>query len=57
MIDMKKYILMLMCIAALSCNDKLAELEIVDFGAAVDEYAMPLSYRQGSFEIEVVSAV
>ena len=55
MIDMKKYILMLMCIAALSCNDKLAELEIVDFGAAVDEYAMPLSYRQGSFEIEVVS--
>ncbi len=53
---MKKYILMLMCFVALSCNDKLAELEIVDFGAAVaDEYAMPLSYRQGSFDIQVVS--
>lgn len=52
---MKKYILMLMCLAALSCNDRLAELEIVEFGAGVDEDIMPLSYRQGSFEMEVVS--
>ena len=42
-------------LAVLPRGHKLAELEIVDFGAAVDEYAMPLSYRQGSFEIEVVS--
>lgn len=44
-----------MCLAALSCNDKLAELDVVEFGAAVDEYTMPLSYRQGSFDIEIIS--
>lgn len=52
---MKKYIMMLMCLLALSCNDKLAELEIVEFGAGVKEDIMPLSHKPGEFEIEVIS--
>ena len=57
---MKKYVsIILMCLMALSCSDKLAELEIVEFGAALveknAESLMPLAYRSGSFQVEVVS--
>ena len=34
---MKRYLILLMCLLALSCTDKLAELEIVEFGAQVYE--------------------
>lgn len=45
-----------MCLLALSCTDKLAELEIVEFGAQVyEEYEMPLSYRAGEIKLEIVS--
>lgn len=54
---MKKYVIMLlMSLMALSCEDKLAHLEVVEFGAALmDEGAMPLAYNSGNFEIRVVS--
>lgn len=53
---MKKYIMFLMCLMALSCTDNLTEVEIVEFGARVyDDYQMPLSYRPGEFKIEIVS--
>ena len=56
---MKRYIMILMCLLTLSCNDKLAELDIVEFGAAlVDDGAtplMPLGYKSGKFEIKVIS--
>ena len=54
---MKKYIsIILMCLVALSCEDKLAQLDVVEFGAALNaDYPMPLNYKAGSFEIEVVS--
>lgn len=53
---MKRYIVLLMSLMALSCTDRLAEVEIVEFGARVfEEYAMPLSYRPDEFRIEVVS--
>ena len=57
---MKKYVsIILICLMALSCSDKLAELEIVEFGAALveknAESLMPLAYRSGSFQVEVVS--
>ena len=46
----------MMCLLALSCTDKLAELEIVEFGARVyEEYEMPLSYRAGEIKVEIVS--
>ena len=48
---MKKYIsIILMCLVALSCEDKLAQLEVVEFGAALsNDYPMPLNYKAGSF--------
>ena len=53
---MKRYLILLMCLLALSCTDKLAELEIVEFGAQVyEEYEMPLSYRAGEIKLEIVS--
>ena len=53
---MKRYIILLMCLMALSCTDRLAEVEIVEFGARVyEEYGMPLSYRPAEFRIEIVS--
>ena len=44
--DMKRYVIMLLVsFFALSCTDKLAQLEVVEFGAAlVDEDCMPLEY-------------
>ena len=45
-----------MCLVALSCEDKLAQLDVVEFGAAFSaDCPMPLNYKAGSFEIEVVS--
>ena len=45
-----------MCLVALSCEDKLAQLDVVEFGAALStDCPMPLNYKAGSFEIEVVS--
>lgn len=53
---MKRYLMLIMCLLALSCTDKLAELEIVEFGAQVyEEYEMPLSYRSGEIKLEIVS--
>jgi hypothetical protein len=53
---MKRYLMLMMCLLALSCTDKLAELEIVEFGARVyEEYEMPLLYRAGEIKVEVVS--
>ena len=54
---MKKYIsTILMCLGALSCSDKLAELEIVEFGATLQSgCSMPLDYKAGAFGIEVIS--
>ena len=54
---MKRYvIILLMSLMALSCEDKLAQLEVVEFGAALmDEDCMPLKYKAGSFVITVVS--
>ena len=53
---MKRYLMLIMCLLALSCTDKLAELEIVEFGAQVyEEYEMPLSYRAGEIKVEIVS--
>lgn len=41
---------------ALSCSDKLAQLDVVEFGAALmDEDSMPLGYKAGEFDIRVVS--
>ena len=50
---MKKYIsTILMCLGALSCSDKLAELEIVEFGATLQSgCSMPLDYKAGAFGI------
>ena len=55
--DMKRYVIMLLVsFFALSCTDKLAQLEVVEFGAAlVDEDCMPLEYKAGRFAIKVVS--
>lgn len=55
--DMKRYVIMLLVsFLALSCTDKLAQLEVVEFGAAlVDEDCMPLEYKAGRFAIKVVS--
>lgn len=57
MSDMKRYmILVLLSLAALSCEDKLAQLDVVEFGAALmDEDSMPLGYKAGEFDIRVVS--
>ena len=54
---MKRYvIILLMSLMALACEDKLAQLEVVEFGAALmDEDCMPLKYKAGSFVITVVS--
>lgn len=54
---MKRYvIILLMSLMALACEDKLANLEVVEFGAALmDEDCMPLKYKAGSFVITVVS--
>lgn len=54
---MKRYvIILLMSLMALACEDKLAQLEVVEFGAALmDEDYMPLKYKAGSFVITVVS--
>lgn len=54
---MKRYmILVLLSLAALSCEDKLAQLDVVEFGAALmDEDSMPLGYKAGEFDIRVVS--
>ena len=54
---MKRYVIMiLMCLATLSCNDKLAELDVVDFGAALaDGYSVPFSYKAGQFDIQIIS--
>ena len=55
---MKRYIFLLVSLLMISCTDKLAELEIVEFGARIydsPEYGMPLSYKAGTFDIEVVS--
>ena len=54
---MKRYmILVLLSLAALSCQDKLAQLDVVEFGAALmDEDSMPLGYKAGEFDIRVVS--
>ena len=54
---MKKYvIILLMSLMAISCEDKLAQLDVVEFGAALmDPKAMPLDYKAGRFEIKVVS--
>ena len=54
---MKRYvIILLMSLMALACEDKLAQLEVVEFGAALmDEDCMPLKYKAGSFLITVVS--
>ena len=54
---MKKYVMiLLMSLMALSCEDKLAQLDVVEFGAALmDPKAMPLEYKAGRFEIKVVS--
>ena len=58
---MKKYIsIILMCLVALSCEDKLAQLDVVDFGAELHEAdptqpLLPLNYKAGSFEIFVIS--
>lgn len=54
---MKRYvIILLMSLMALSCEDKLAQLDVVEFGAALmDPKAMPLEYKAGRFEIKVVS--
>ena len=54
---MKRYVIMLlMSLMALSCEDKLAHLEVVEFGAALmDEESLPLDYKSGSFEIRVIS--
>lgn len=54
---MKRYmILVLLSLAALSCEDKLAQLDVVEFGAALmDEDSMPLGYKAGRFDIRVVS--
>ena len=55
---MKRYLMLIMCLLALSCTDKLAELEIVEFGAQVyEEYEMPLSYRAGEIKVEIVSGL
>lgn len=54
---MKRYvIILLMSLMAISCEDKLAQLDVVEFGAALmDEKCMPLEYKAGSFLIKVVS--
>ena len=54
---MKRYvIILLMSLMALSCEDKLAQLDVVEFGAALmDEKCMPLEYKSGTFLIKVVS--
>ena len=53
---MKKYIsIILMCLVALSCSDKLSQLDVVEFGAAIKDCSMPLNYKASSFEIEVIS--
>ena len=54
---MKRYvIILLMSLMAISCEDKLAQLDIVEFGAdLMDEKCMPLEYKAGSFLIKVVS--
>ena len=54
---MKKYvIILLMSLMAISCEDKLAHLDVVEFGAALmDPKVMPLDYKAGRFEIKVVS--
>ena len=54
---MKRYvIILLMSLMAMACEDKLAQLDVVEFGAALmDEKCMPLSYKAGSFVINVVS--
>lgn len=54
---MKRYvIILLMSLMALSCEDKLAQLDVVEFGAALmDENCMPLEYKAGTFVIKVVS--
>lgn len=54
---MKRYvIILLMSLMALACEDKLAQLEVVEFGAALmDEDCIPLKYKAGSFVITVVS--
>ena len=45
-----------MCLVALSCEDKLAQLDVVEFGAALStDCPMPLNYKAGSFEIDIVS--
>ncbi len=54
---MKKYVIIaLMSLLALSCEDKLAQLDVVEFGAAlIDEDCMPLEYKSGRFDIKVIS--
>ena len=54
---MKRYVIMiLMCLVTLSCEDKLAELEVVEFGAEITkDFPMPLDYTTGEFKIYVVS--
>lgn len=54
---MKRYVIMLfMCLATISCKDKLTELEVVDFGAALmDDYSLPFGYKAGQFVIQVIS--
>lgn len=49
-----------MCLVALSCEDKLAQLDVVEFGARLNEPdpakpLLPLDYKAGSFEIFVIS--
>ena len=50
---MKRYVIMiLMCLVTLSCEDKLAELEVVEFGAEITkDFPMPLDYTTGEFKI------
>lgn len=54
---MKRYVIMiLMCLTTLACNDKLTELEVVEFGAAlVDGTTVPFNYKAGQFDIQIVS--
>ena len=54
---MKRYVIMLlMSVIALSCTDKLAQLDVVEFGAALmDEGCMPLEYKAGRLAIKVIS--
>ena len=54
---MKRYVIMiLMCLTTLACNDKLTELEVVEFGAAlVAGTTVPFNYKAGQFDIQIVS--